>query len=225
MAGRGGNLWLPQISSASPNLSVAQSTPVRIPSRYRTSSFDCSRNRATLCSIHSQGQAQYRSLKHPAGCCVVDTDDWMWRAGTQVIAAHLALDRARGLSAAAAFHPLFQDFVEHRGVQSGPGPRGEALRSAAICAGSAAPRGGKTAGLGPRPRATQPHASARARQSAPAAVPRPPGAPVRGSSSATPPGRRAGGSSIHPARPRFPSVRDPAPPGPRLAPPGGREQW
>src|SRR3954449_3083968 len=168
---------------------------------------------------------QYRSLKHPDGRCVIDTYDWVWRARAQMVAAHLALDPARGLSAPAAGHPLFEDFVQHRGVQSGPPPRGEAPRSTAIYAGSPAPRAGRRAGPGPRQRAKRLHASARAPQNAPAAAPKPPGAPAPGSWSAAPPERRADASSVHPARLQFPSARDTAPPTPRPAPLAGRGWW
>src|SRR5881628_1021174 len=100
-------------------------------------------------------------------------------AWAELVAAHLGLDATRHPPAAVARHALLQDLGQHRLVQGGPGPRGEAPRAPAACvgsraprAGTRAPRAGTRAGPGPRPPARRPRASARARRSGPAAAPR-----------------------------------------------------
>src|SRR4051794_23056713 len=121
---------------------------------------------------------QYRSFYDPDGGDEVDPDDRLRRARSQLVAAHLALDPARHPPAAAARDPLLQDLGQHRLVQGGPGPRGEAPRTRAACAAPPVRRAGTRAGPGPRRRGVPPRASARARRNAPAAGPGTPAGPA-----------------------------------------------
>src|SRR3954453_7037552 len=116
-----------------------------------------------------------------------------WIAGTapHLVAALLAFDAARVVPAAAALHAFFQDFAQHLAVQGGPAPRGEVPRTAAADVGSPAPHGGRTTARDLRRPAKRLRTSARAPRSAPAAGPRPPGAPAPGSGCAVPSARHA----------------------------------
>src|SRR5690348_12313324 len=129
----------------------------------------------------AQVKAQCRSFYDPDGGREVDPERRLRAAGPQLVAAHLALDRARHPPAAAALHALLQDLGQHRLMQGGSRPRGEAPRTGAACAAPPAPRAGTRAGPGPRRRGVPPRASARAPRSGPAAAPRTPAAPARGS--------------------------------------------
>src|SRR3954471_23219031 len=121
----------------------------------------------------------------------VDADGRLRGARSQLVAAHLALDPARHPPAPTARHALLQDLVQHRLMQGGPRPRGEAPRRPAACAGPPAPRAGTRAGPGPRRPAARPRASARGPRSAPAAAPRTPAAPAPASCCAGPCAPRA----------------------------------
>src|SRR3712207_5644551 len=81
-------------------------------------------------------------------------------------------------------------------MQGAPGPRGEAPRTAAPCAGPRAPRARRTAGPDPRRPAAPPRASAPAPRNAPAAGPRTPAGPAPGSCCAARPAPRAAASSM-----------------------------
>src|SRR3954468_12437280 len=112
------------------------------------------------------------SLYDPDGGDEVDPGGRLRGARSQLVAAHLALDATRHPPATVARHALLQDLGQHRLMQGGPGPRGEAPRRPAACVGSRAPCAGTRAGPGLRPPARRPRASARAPRSGPAAAPR-----------------------------------------------------
>src|SRR6476661_7967623 len=92
---------------------------------------------------------QYCSFYYLNGGSEIDPGDWLWCAGSQRIAAHLALDPAWHPPPPAAHDALLQDFVQYRLMQGEPGRRGEVQQTAAACGGRPAPRAEKRAGPGP----------------------------------------------------------------------------
>src|SRR4051795_705623 len=96
------------------------------------------------------GLAQYCSLYDLDGGGEIDPGSWLWGAGSQRIAAHLAFDPTWHLPTPAANHALLEDLLQHRPMQGAPGPRGKARRTSAACGGRHARHARRRGGRGPR---------------------------------------------------------------------------